>query len=296
MNKHCLWIAYFLLVFAKANAQQLAHHDVLLLQLTKSTDWQAGSPKFLTAFNPKGYNNQPKFFADNELWLTTQFPADTTQTDIVALDLTAKTYTRVTNTLTTAEYSPTPMPGGKRFSAIRVEEDGQQRLWSFPIDRSDNGRPEFPKIFNVGYHCWLSDTLAALFIVGDDGAPHTLQVAGLGKQAPRRLASNAGRCLLKTAAGDLAFVQKATEQTWFLKTWKAATNEQTIVVKMPAGVEDFAILPDGAYLSSDGARLLIYRAGSDAGWREMTNLSKYGVKKITRIAVGKDGKVAVVVE
>ncbi|MBL7828289.1 MAG: hypothetical protein JNJ57_16780 [Saprospiraceae bacterium] len=278
-------------------AQQLAHHDILLLQFSKASDgnWQTSAPKFLTAFNPKGYNNQPKFFSDNELWLTVQTPKDTTQTDIYALDLGLKTFTRVTETPKTAEYSPTPMPGGKRFSAVRVEEDDNQRLWSFPIDRSDNGRPEFPDLYGVGYHCWLNDTLVAFFIVGDEGQPHTLQVAGTRRQQAKKLASNIGRCLLKTSDGKLAFVQKPTEQTWFLKTWTPASNQQDIVVKMPAGVEDFAILPDGTYLCGDGARLYVYKAGM-AEWKEMGNLGKHGVKKITRIAASRDGKVAVVVE
>src|SRR5690349_2540611 len=144
-------------------AQKLTHHDILLLNLNKTSSgiWQPSTPKFLTAFNPKGYNNQPRFFTDNELWLTVQIPSDTTQTEIYALDLSGKSFTRVTATPKTGEYSPTLMPGGKRFSAVRVEEDGNQRLWSFPVDMSDNGHPEFDHLLNVGYHCWLNDTLAA---------------------------------------------------------------------------------------------------------------------------------------
>ena len=296
MNKHFICLA--LLLPLSLAAQRHAHHDMLLLNLSKSTAgiWQAAPPRFLSAFNPHGYNNQPKFFTDTELWLTAQTPEDTTQTEIYALDLLAKTVTRITATPLTAEYSPTPMPGGKRFSAVRVEEDGNQRLWSFPLDRSNNGQPEFPRLLNVGYHCWLSDTLAAFFIVGENDALHSLQVAGTRSQKPRRIASNIGRCLLKTADGKLAFVQKATEQTWFLKTWSPATNTQDIVVKMPTGSEDFALMPDGTYLAGDGAKLYYYKPGRDTDWRELSNLAKYGVKKITRLAAGKDGKLAVVVE
>lgn len=294
MNKH-LVLALGLLPFMLA-AQKLPHTDLLLLQLSQSGgNWQSSAPKFLSAFNPKGYNNQPMFFSDNELWIAVQLPQDTTQTEIYALDLNGKKYTRITETPKTAEYSPTLMPGGKRFSCVRVEEDGNQRLWSFPLDRSDNGRVEFPDLLNVGYHCWLSDTLAAFFIVGDNGAPHSLQVANTGKQTPRRLAGNIGRCLQKTADGKLAFVAKPTEQTWFLKTWNPQNNAQDIVVKMPAGSEDFAFLSDGSILTGDGARLYTYKPGKDADWRLVTDLGKYGVNKISRIAAARDGKVAVVV-
>lgn len=283
---------------AALEAQGPGKSDILLFSLNKTADslWRPETPRFLTAFNRGGYNNQPCFFSNNELWLTAQFPTDTTQTDIIALDLLSKTQTRVTATGSTAEYSPTPMPGGKRFSVVRVEEDGNQRLWSFSIDRSDNGRLELPKVYNVGYHCWLRDTLLALFIVGDNGQPHTLQSIGLKSQKLQRIGSNVGRCLLKHPNGKLLYVQKATEQTWFLKTWDAKTNAQEIVVKMPAGSEDFALLPDGIFLSGSGSKLYQYNPRRDTEWKEIADFSKYGTQKITRLAVSKDGKVAVVVQ
>lgn len=279
-------------------AQGPGKSEILLLSLSKTADstWRADGAKFLTVFNRGGYNNQPNFFSNNELWLTAQFASDTNQTDIIALDLLQKTQTRVTATGATAEYSPTPVPGGKRFSVVRVEEDGNQRLWSFPIDRSDNGRPEFPEIYNVGYHCWLRESMVALFIVGENGQPHTLQIAGVKGQKPQRIASNIGRCLLKRSDDKLLFVQKATEQTWYLKTWDPKTNAQEIVVKMPAGTEDYALLSDGTLLCGNGAKLFQYKASRDADWKEMADLARFGVKKITRLAASKDGKLAVVVQ
>ncbi len=279
-------------------AQNAGKSDLLLFSLTKTADstWRPDAPRFLSAFNRGGYNNQPNFFGNHELWLTAQFPKDTTQTDLIALDLLLKTQTRVTNTPSTAEYSPTPMPGGKRFSAVRVEEGGNQRLWSFPLDRSDNGRVEFPKTYNVGYHCWLQDTLVAFFIVGENGLPHTLQVLGTKSQKPQRIASNIGRCLAKRPDGKLLFVQKATEQTWFLKTWEAKTNTQEILLTMPVGVEDFVLLPDATLLCGNGPKLMQLNLRRETTWKTVSDLSKYGVKKITRLAASKDGKLAVVVQ
>ncbi|MCC7466942.1 MAG: hypothetical protein IT261_11765 [Saprospiraceae bacterium] len=292
-----LRLLLFCLLPATLFAQNAGKADLLLFSLNKGADslWRPDAPRFLSAFNRGGYNNQPAFFGNNELWLTVQFAADTTQTDIMALDLLLKTHTRVTATPKTAEYSPTLMPGGKRFSVIRVEEDRNQRLWSFPVDRSDNGRVELPDVYNVGYHCWLRDTLLALFIVGEDGQPHTLQAVGLKGQKMQRIASNIGRCLVKRPDGKLLFVQKPTEQTWFLKTWDPKTNTQEIVVKMPSGTEDFALLPDGTLMAGNGPRLFQYKSARDTDWKETADLSKYGVRKITRLATSKDGKLAVVV-
>lgn len=296
MNKHFFCIAFLLPFFL--TAQRLEHHDILLLNLSKNTAgiWLASTPRFLTTFNPRGYNNQPRFFSDTELWLTAQTPDDTNQTEIYALDLAAKTVARVTATPLTSEFSPILMPNGKRFSAVRVEEDGNQRLWSFPLDRSDNGQVEFPRLLNVGYHCWLNDSLVAFFIVGENDAPHTLQVASTRSLTPRKISSNIGRCLIRHPEGKLVFVQKPTNETWFLKTWNPANNTQDIIVKMPLGVEDFALMPDGTYLAGNAARLFYYKPGRDSEWKELINLAKFGVKKITRLAAARDGKVAVVVE
>ena len=280
-----------------APAQRLEHYDLVLFSLTQSADsvWIPAAPRFLTKFNPRGYNNQPNFISDNELYVVSQSLGDTTQTDILSLDLGLQTYTKVTATPLTSEYSPTLMPGGRRFSCVRVEEDGAQRLWSFPLDRSDNGRPEFSRIYGVGYHCWLRDTLAAFFIVGENGGPHTLQVAGLRGQKMQRIASNIGRCLLRTPRGQLAFISKTTDQTWFLKTWDPVTGKQDIVIKVPPGIEDFAILPDGSYVTGSGPRLYQYKPGREADWKEIATLTPYGVRAVTRMAVS-GRKLVVVVE
>lgn len=65
---------------------------------------------------------------------------------------------------------------------------------------------------------------------------------------------------------------------------------------MPSGSEDFSILPDGSFLTSQGPILYTYLPGRDTEWREAGNLGMYGVKKITRVAVSPGGRAAVVVE
>lgn len=297
---HTMRFAHFLFLFlatAPLCAQQLEHHDILLFSYTFSADstLQLSAPRFLTAFNPKGYNNQPCFMGPGELYVTVQLPNDTTQTDIYSLNLTNSTRSRVTAT-PTAEYSALPMPGGRRFSAVRVEEDGAQRLWSFPLDRSDNGRPEFPRIEGVGYHSWVNDTLAALFIVGENGVPHVLYTAGVQSQTLQRVAGSIGRSLQGLPGNRLAYVQKATEQTWYLKIWDLKKRDSAILVKMPEGCEDFAVTPDGTFLCGKGTKLYQYRPGRNSDWKEVADLARYRGRSISRLAFSRDGKLAVVVQ
>lgn len=280
-----------------AHAQKLEHFDLILFSLNKQSDssWRPAAPRFISGFNTRGYNNQPQFFSPYDLYLTVQTPDDTTQTEIYSLNPALRTTTRVTAT-TTAEYSPTLMPGGKYFSAVRVEEDGSQRLWAFPMDRSDNGRPVFPQITGVGYHCWLHDTLAALFIVGENNNSHYLALAGTGRQQLQRIAFNVGRCLQKMPDGRLAFIQKATEQTWFIKSFDLKKKTSDILVKTLPGSEDFVLLPDGTLLSGQGPKLFQFNPRRQTDWKEVADLSRFGVKNITRMAVSSDGKLAVVVQ
>ena len=294
---HVLCIIILMATDEPLAAQRLPLTDVILFVMTAGADslWRPTAPRFLTVFNRRGYNNQPSFFSNNDLYLTVQLPADTTQTDIYSLNLASQTLTRVTETSRTAEYSPTLMFGGQRFSAVEVGEDGTQRLVSYPLDRSGSGRPELSKVTGIGYHCWLRDTLAALFLVGQNDAAHVLYVAGTRGQKLQRVTANPGRCLLPIAGGKLAYVHKATEQTWYLKIYDPQKLTSENLVKMPAGSEDFVLFPNGAYLVSSGAKLWQYQPGRQSAWQEVADLSKYGVKNISRLAVSRDGKLAVVV-
>ena len=119
-------------------------------------------PQMLTGFNQSGYNNQPAFFSNDEIYLSAQ-SSESSQTDIYKLNPVSKKKYRVTNT-STPEYSPTPMPDGKHFSVIRVESDGRQRLWKLPLDRSSAGYPLLPDLTDIGYHFWLNQDLSLIHI------------------------------------------------------------------------------------------------------------------------------------
>jgi hypothetical protein len=109
-----------------------------------------GTPVNVT--HQPGYDNQPWFTPDSRSMLFTSARGET-QTDIYRFDVASRATTRVTQT-PESEYSATGMPGGQRFSVIRVEADQTQRLWSFANDGSD------PKVViealkPVGYHVWI---------------------------------------------------------------------------------------------------------------------------------------------
>lgn len=249
------------------------------------------SPKHLSSFNPKGYNNQPNFVDNNTLYMTVQFPEDS-QTDIYELDLSTNKIARVTRTIE-GEYSPTLMPNGRSFSAIRVEADGAstQRLWQFPIDRTNNGKPVFADIEGVGYHQWLDLQKVALFIVGQ---PHKLMIANQKTGSAVELLDNIGRGFQKIGSEQLAFIHKVTEDTWYIKEMNSYTYRFKEIVQTLPGSEDFIYLRDGTFLMGNGSKLYKFNRLFDKEWKEIADFKYYGITNITRLAISENGTIAIV--
>lgn len=275
---------------------QLPNTNIYLFEKKQLTDsiFLFSKPQFLTAFNLYGYNNQPHFINQDELYITAQFPNDSTQTDIYSLNLTGNKLTRVTATAD-SEYSPTLMPNRTHFSCVRVENDGDntQRLWQFPVDRSSNGEPVFPLIKDVGYHHWINENLCALFIVDD---PHYLIITDKSDQSTRQITSKIGRCFQELPNGNLAMVQKLSDKTWQLRELNLSTYKTTLIVNTLEGSEDFVCFPDGTFMMAQGSKLFKFNQQIDKYWVEVADFSFYGIRKITRLAVGGNNKIALVTQ
>ncbi|RMF22815.1 MAG: hypothetical protein D6765_13850 [Bacteroidetes bacterium] len=283
----------FLLPFSGLIAQELPNTQVYLFEIEQVTDSQFvfRNPKYLTGFNPYGYNNQPCFINNQKLYLSVRFP-QSKQTDIYALDLEKNTKLQVTHTAE-SEYSPTLMPDGYHFSAVRVELDevNSQRLWKFPISRLNNGEPLLPFVPNVGYHFWLDAQNVALFLVDQ---PNYLAIANITNGSIRQMTPNIGRCFQRSPSGRLVYVHKVTESEWWIKALDPRTLESQNIVQTLPGSEDFAILPDGTILMGNGPRLYKYHPRKDSGWVLIGDFRAYKISSITRLAVSKDNKLAFV--
>lgn len=287
-----LTLTFLLLGLLNLNAQDVPVTNLYLFQLEMNgIDLDFTQPQFLTKFNLNGYNNQPSFFSNNELYITAQH-AGQKQTDIYAFDLKKQTMTQVTAT-PESEFSPTKMPNGFWFSAVRVERDADatQRLWKFPIDRLGAGEPVFPYVRNVGYHFWLNRSNVALFIVGN---PNQLVLADAEDGSSIRLnINNPGRCFQRLSNGNMAFVHKETDETWRIKEMDA-TGQTKNIVETLGGSEDFVILRDGTFLMGRGSKLYAFRPGKSEDWKLIGDFKNFGINRITRMAVSADGKIAMV--
>src|SRR5205085_6300 len=164
-------------------ATPLPDNDIFVVALTNRAGQIAlGRPVNITAH--AGYDNQPSFTPDGAGILYTS-QRDSKQTDIYRYDLKTGATTQLTAT-PESEYSPTVMPNGKTFSVVRVEADKRQRLWQFPL-AGGAAALTLENVEPVGYHLWLDARTLALFVLGAEGKPNTLQLVTLAKDAPRAI-------------------------------------------------------------------------------------------------------------
>jgi len=270
-----------------AGAQAAPATDIFLAPLSiSSTDGRPTIGKPVNITSRPGYDNQPAFTPDSKGILFTSIHEDAGgQSDIYRYDLGTKAITRVTST-PESEYSATIMPGGQRFSVIRVERDSAQRLWSFAMDGSD---PQLliPTVKPVGYHAWIDPDNLALFVLGN---PNALVHYDLRSGHADTLARNIGRSLAPTIGGG-GFSFTAHDSTGAVKLKTMSWPYQTIgdLVALPRGSEDIVWLARDIVLSSNGSRLVSWKPGT-TDWQDAVDLAPSGLSRISRLAVSQDGK------
>lgn len=260
--------------------------DIFIIDLKNDKELKLGQPVKITS--AAGYNNQPSFLPDGQSILYTSIKDK--QADIYRYDIRSGATTQITKT-TESEYSPTLMPDGKSISVVRVEADGTQRLWKFPLA---GGEPALllENIKPVGYHLWLDDHRLVLFILG---RPNTLQLADVRTGKAEFLVDNPGRVLRRVPREDkFSFVHKVSNQEWLVKSFDLRAKALTTIIKTFPGVEDYAWTPRGLLLMARDSKLFS-RRNSDWAWVEIGDFSNAGLRNITRIAVSPKGdRIAVV--
>jgi dipeptidyl aminopeptidase/acylaminoacyl peptidase len=271
----------------------LPDNDIFVVALTNN----AGQLKFSQPTNitkHEGYDNQPSFLPDGQSLLYTS-QRDDKQTDIYRYDLKSGATTQLTTT-TESEYSPTVMPNGKSFSVVRVEADKTQRLWQFPLAGGGQGTLVLDNVKPVGYHLWLDARTLALFILGAEQQPNTLQLVTLAKDRPTAvevstLHVNIGRALQRVPGKGqvFSFVHKVAADNWLIKLVDVPAHHTTTLVKTLPASEDHTWLTDGTLLMAQGAKLFRLDPTHDTDWHEVADFAAAGLAKITRLAVNPKG-------
>ncbi|NNE27814.1 MAG: hypothetical protein HKN09_13290 [Saprospiraceae bacterium] len=275
-------IACFIVFMAADLVGQLPSTDIYHFTIVRGNNGiQLDNPQYLTGFNEDGYNNQPLFFDDDVVYFTTDY-YDSLQTEIAKFDLGKTELTRITTTQE-SEYSPTPIPNSSDFSCVRVELNNIQTLTSYPLDGMGVPERYLTNIKNVGYHCWLNANDLALFLV--KAPEHQLAICEIDSEKRKIILDKIGRCLIKTAQGELMFVHKLQDENWYIKSYNLETSQSSIVCQTPNGSEDFALLPAGSLLMGQGSKLMRYNPGYSTDWELVQDLGAININSISRITI-----------
>jgi len=300
MYKRLVFSVLGMACFAALAFGQLPKSNVYVFDLKRVADtaWMVSKPRYLTYFNELGYNNQPSFFSNNEVYISTKMP-NSVQTDIYMLDLEKKTKLRVTDTPEN-EFSPMRMPDYYNFSVVRQQTNGRdtvQYLWQYPLDRSHSGKAVLKFNEKIGYYVWLSSSLVATYVLGSP--ENALNIVDIRTDKVETIATNTGRCLIQMTNRNLAFVQKTEfNDTWMLMEQNPyqLNRPPTPIVNMLPGCEDFAVLPDGIFIAGRGSKLYKFDRRKDQDWIEIADLYLFNIFSISRISVSNDSKVAIVAQ
>jgi len=294
--------------------------EIYLAPLSSTGGRLTVGPPIDISTNP-GYDNQPSFTPDGNQILfassraTAGPPRDarggraaTPSTDIFRYGIASHLVWRVTNTAE-GEFSPVLMADGKNISVVRVEADGTQRLWQ--VANSDNARGEtsviLPDIRPVGYYAWMDDRTVALFVLGQNGQPSTLQVADTQTGKVEIVASDIGRSIQRMPSGGVSFVHRerrsadpSTGTTLTIKRlFKTSTSSSVQVEALtapPPGLTEpyLTWMSDGSALVAVNSTLYRWRTG-DSSWTPVVNLGGFGLRDVTRLAVSPKGdRIAIV--
>jgi WD40 repeat protein len=270
---------------APASAQPPAGNpEIYLAPLTRRGDSVVvGAAENIT--RRAGYDNQPSFLPDASGLLYTVIGTDG-QADIWRYDIRSRRATRVTAT-PESEYSPTVMPGGQRFSVVRVERDSTQRLWSFAMDGRDP-RLVIGSLAPVGYHAWLSPTRLLAYVLGTPSTLHVVDADGGNDEVRAR---DVGRALQRIPGqGWYSFTQRDSAKGMWIVSQPLEGGPVAPLVRAPEDNEYHAWTPDGALLSATAGDIVRWnaRTGDEGEWLPIATIP--GVKNISRLAVSPDGR------
>ncbi|MCH7892072.1 MAG: hypothetical protein IH921_11280 [Gemmatimonadetes bacterium] len=238
------------------------------------------------------YDNQPAFTPDSRsLLYTTEYGyGDRVQTEIHRFYLSSRRETRITRT-DQSEFSPTPVPGDRAFSTIRVEADSTQRIWRFTMQGMD-GEVLFRNLTNVGYHAWGNETTLLLYVLG---SPPTVRIADLTTGQIEVVAGGVGRSLHKIPNRNAwSFVERVSADEAWINEVNIGTHEVRRLIATVGGGEFHAWTPDGVLLMALGSRIYQWDPELGRNWRRIADLEDEGIT-VSRMAVSPDGsKIAIV--
>tara|TARA_B110000091_G_C13818568_1_gene479292 strand:+ start:2677 stop:3990 length:1314 start_codon:yes stop_codon:yes gene_type:complete len=280
-------LSYILLLLSIISyAQQ--NTDVFLFDLSLK-DGELLLSNFKNISNNEGYDNQPSFMSQDILFYS---GTRNGQTDIVKYDIETGRMKWISAT-EGSEYSPLKIPKRNRASAIRLEKDGTQKLYSYNLKKNVS-KPLVDDII-IGYHNWYDDKTIISSVLEDGGL--SLFITNTDEPKNYKVDTNIGRSLHNIPKSNLVSYISKKNKKWEIKSLDPETVETKFIANTLPNSEDICWTINGTILMGRGDVLYKLNPETDKSWKKVASLKKYGIKNITRLATSPNGnRIAIVGE
>lgn len=225
--------------------------------------------------NNEGYDNQPFFVNDNRILFASTRNG---QTDIVSYRANYDTKTWI-NFTEGGEYTPLKIPNQNAVSAVRLDPDGKQRLYSYNLRNGES--KELIADLVVAYYTWYNDHTIVSAVIEEENL--NLYVSNLKEGWNSKYATNVGRSFHKIPNSNLvSFISKEND-TWTIKSLNPETGDTKIIANTLNGSEDMCWMINGDIIMGKDSKLFKLTINKDNDWKEIADLKDNGITKISRI-------------
>jgi len=268
--------AGFLLIYQSIFSQ--TNTDLFLINVN---DGKLEVTNPINISNKEGYDNQPSFYDDNDILFSSTRNG---QTDIALYYIKTGSIDWVSNTPGASEYSPTKVPNKNSISAIRLDTNGLQRLYTYENGSGKNEELlKELKELKVGYHVWYSPEILVTTVLVENRMD--LVIVDSKNNTSKTIHKNVGRSLHKIPNTTLVSFVKQGDKTSTLMSLNLSSVETKKIITLSDKSQDICWMNDGTVLTGYGKSILKFNPQTDSNWNELARFSDKNINNISRLAI-----------
>ena len=282
--KYIIAVGFFLVylsIFAQANT------DLFLINVN---DGKLEVTNPINISNNEGYDNQPSFYDDDDILFSSTRNG---QTDIVLYHIRTGSIDWISNTPGASEYSPTKVPNKNSISAIRLDTNGLQRLYTY--EKGNGKNKELLKDLKVGYHVWYSPEILVTTVLVENRMD--LIIVNPKNNTSKTIHKKVGRSLHKIPNTNLVSFVKQGDKASTLMSLNPISGETKKIITLTDKSQDICWMNDGTVLTGYGKSILKFNPQTDSNWNELARFTDKNINKISRLAINEiNAKLVLVAE
>lgn len=240
-----------------------------------------GEPKNIS--NNEGYDNQPSFYDDDRILFASTRNG---QTDIALYNIDSDSKSWINDTPNGGEYSPLRIQGTEDISAIRLDDDGLQRLYKYDFETGNH--IQLIADLKVGYHVWYNDHIIVCTVLIENRMD--LVVVNLKDNTRYTLQKNVGRSLHRIPQTELiSFISKENDTT-MVKSMHPISGATSNIVGLFGSSEDVVWTHNGTVLAGYRNSLLGFDYANGQTWKLLHSFEEKEIPSLSRLSISPNGK------